>query len=134
MDRMNIVAGVAHPQSIPFSLLQMECGWCWFPCHWIRHAIDRPSVEAFFSGVGLRECHIECFVRRRSSRAGPRETCVVPLERRRSNPLRLSAPARVLHYDTHSVAAVIVREITENPGPRMGHVYDGRDALGCANP
>src|SRR5258708_14712702 len=59
MDRMNIVAGIAHPQSIPLALLQVKCGWRWLAGHGIRHAIDRPAVEAFLRSVVFRECHLE---------------------------------------------------------------------------
>src|ERR1700674_4394210 len=66
--------------------------------------------------------------------AGFLETCVVPFESWRSNPLRFSSAARVLHYDPHTVTAIIVREITENPDAWMSHVYDGGNALRSADP
>jgi hypothetical protein len=115
MDRMNVVAGVAHSQSIPLALLQMECSRGYFVHHRISHAIHRPSVETFFSHIVFRECHLEGLVGCRCGRAGFRETCAVPFESRRSDPLHFSSAARVPHYNPHTVAAVIVREITENP-------------------
>src|SRR4051812_2285257 len=125
MNRMNIITRVAHTQPISLTLLQMKHGGSRFACHWIRHAVNRPPIEAFFCSIVFGECHLESLIGLRSGRSRFRKARIVPLEGRRSKPLRFSSAARVLHYDPHAVAAIIVCEVTENPDTRMRHVYGG---------
>jgi hypothetical protein len=59
MDRMNIVTGIMEAQAVTLALLQMKWGWRHFVAHWVSHAIDGPSVEAFLGSVIFGEGHIE---------------------------------------------------------------------------
>src|ERR1700676_1809118 len=111
MDGVNVIAGVTHTQPVPLALVQVEYGWNYLANHRVRYAIDRPSIEAFLSGIVFGECHSEGLVRQRGCRARFRETCVVPLERRRSNPLCFSGVPRVLDYDPHAILTIVVIEI-----------------------
>src|SRR2546430_12313692 len=103
MDRVAVIAGVAHAQSIPLALLHVKRSRDCFAVHGVRDAIDRPSVEASFRGIVFRKGHFEGLVRQGSSRATFREAGVVPLESRRTNPLGLSTAARVLDHDPHAM-------------------------------
>jgi hypothetical protein len=67
---------------------------------------------------------------RRRVRRG--EAAIVPLERRRLDPLRLAAVAGVLDHDAHAARAVVIGEVAEYPYARMRHLDDGRNALGGA--
>src|SRR5262249_44341086 len=86
MDRMNIVAGIAHAKPIPLSLFQVKCRGHGFAGHRIGHTIDRPAVEAFFRRVVLRKSHLEGFVGWGGSGTSFREPSIAPLERQRRNP------------------------------------------------
>src|SRR5215475_14369699 len=127
MDRVDVIARVAHTQPIPLALLQVECGWCYFVRHRVSDSVDRPPVEAVLRSIIFREGHFEGFVWRRRGRARFREPSVVPLETRRRNPLRFSGAPGVLQNDAHAMAAILIGEISENPYTRMSHVHDGRD-------
>src|SRR6266571_1702087 len=53
MDRMNVIAGIVHPQAVPLSLPEMESG-----CHRIdrkHRLIDSPQVEPVVGCVPLGE-------------------------------------------------------------------------------
>src|SRR5450432_2887178 len=61
MDGMNVVAGIAHADSITLSLVQMVSG---------RHGIareycfiDGPLIESMIGCVRLGEGHFNCFIR-----------------------------------------------------------------------
>src|SRR6266567_2975930 len=134
MDRMEVIAGIAHTESIPLAVLQMKCSCAYFASHRVSDAIDGPSVEAVLRGIVFREGHFEGLVWWRRGCARFRETCVVPLERRRRNPLRFPGAPGVLHNNAHAVAAIIICEVSQNPDACMSHMYNGRDSLCCAKP
>src|SRR6266446_5968895 len=51
MDRMNVVAGIVHPQAVPLALLEMVSG-----CHRVarkRRVINRPQVESVVAAFRL---------------------------------------------------------------------------------
>src|SRR5690349_1733647 len=122
MNRVNIVARITHSQPISLTLLQVKCGRSWLMCHWIRHAIDGPAVEAFFGSIVFRECHLESLVSKGSRHSWFSKTGIAPLQRGRSSPLCLAGSPRVLHHNSHTVSAITVIEITQNPDARMIHV------------
>src|SRR5271169_1959328 len=97
-------------------------------------AIDRPEVEAVFGCVAFFEGHVDRLVWRSRGRASVAESCIVPLERWRSDPLRWACSARVFHDDAHAVAPVVMIEVTKHPDAPVIHLYDCRNSLSRPEP
>src|ERR1700684_4159059 len=57
MDGMDVIAGIAHPHAIPLSLDQVK-GWrSHHLIQRIRHAVDRPAIEAGERRIVLGKGH-----------------------------------------------------------------------------
>ena len=82
VNRMNVVAGIAHPQPVSLALLQMERSWRHASAHRIRDTIDRPAVEAVHGSVLFGEQHVEGLVRPGAHRTPRAQKRVVPLNGR----------------------------------------------------
>src|SRR5579864_783156 len=108
MDWMNVVASVAHSQSITLALLQMErCGG-YFVSHRISHSVNRPPVEALFGSVVFGKNHVEGVIWRRGGCTGFGKHCVVPAIRSWRYPLRFALGARVFDDDSHAVMSIVI--------------------------
>src|SRR5579885_2012223 len=130
VNRVEIVTGIPHMDTIAAALLQVKSCWLLHGRIRVGDSIDRPAIETFNGRVVLCEEHLECFV-------GSRRRCtwfckprVVPPEFRwRCDPLGFASASRILHDDTHAVLAVIVCCITQNPYSRMIHLDHRGNAL-----
>src|SRR5882672_8471076 len=131
MDRMNIVTCVLHAKTVTPAFLHRPHG-----LHVLlgkRDIIDRPQVEAILSGILLGKLHLEDLVRF-WARGCAAKVGIVPAKRFWRNPLRLAFLPGIFDHDTQAVMAIVVRQITHNPNPRMIHLHDGRDPFSCAQP
>src|SRR5258708_1175153 len=132
MDRMNVVAGIVHPQAVTLALLEMVSG-----CHRIarkHRVINSPQVESVVGRVPLCKGHVNHFVWLCGSSVSLGEASIIPMERLGRCPARLSFVPRVLNDNAHAVTAVIVRKITHNPYTWMMHLDDGRNAFRRSKP
>src|SRR5271167_5191328 len=134
MDGMNIIAGISHAEAVAPALPQMEGGGDDSLRHGIGPSINRPSVKTPFGGVVLGKHHLECLVRRRSGGTSFGKTRVVPREALRRDPNRLCLMSRVLHYNTHTVRAIVMREITHDPNTWTVHLDNRRNAFRRSEP
>src|SRR5260370_42162072 len=80
------------------------------------------------------ESHLDDFIGPWYRRTGLAEARIIPAKRRGLHPLRLPAPARLLHHDAPPRAAGVIRGVAPHPHPRPGHRRDGRDAPRPAAP
>src|SRR5580700_8022907 len=134
MDGVDVVACVVHVDAVTLALLEMKCGGGDLARHGIASAVNCPTIESFFGGVLFSKGHVERFVWGSSTRTGFCETHVVPTKRRRGDPLGLPLVACVFHDNSHSMRAIIVIEIAQDPDTGMIHL-DGRgDAFSSAKP
>src|SRR5437879_5569649 len=62
MYRMDVIAGIAHVDSIPVAFLQVKRGRSHCIGHRIGCPVDGPAVEALFSGIVFPEDHLEGIV------------------------------------------------------------------------
>src|ERR1700693_2685993 len=100
MDRMNVVAGIVHPQAVTLALPEMEIGF-----HRVarkHRVINCPEVESVVGCVPLGEGHVNHVVWFCSSSVPLREARIVPMERLRRCPRRLCLVSRVLHDNAHT--------------------------------
>src|SRR5438128_12332748 len=110
VGRMNVVAGIVHPQAVPLALPEMESG---------RHrvarkhrVINRPQVDSVVGSVPLGKGHVNHFVWLCGSSASLGEALVGPMEGLRRCPDRLCLVSRVLDDDAHAVTTIIIGKIT----------------------
>src|SRR5271165_6652570 len=103
MNRVNIVARIAHADAVALPLVQVK-GWlCRHLLHGIGYPVDRPLVESVERGVLLFEEHVERFVRLRRGCAEITEVRIVPLERPWRNPLWFAFGSGIFDDDPHAV-------------------------------
>jgi len=121
MDRMYIVACIAHSQPVPSVLPQTRRRRRLFHCECL--AIDRPLIESIIRRIAFLESHSNRFVGL-CRFLGLAKSQIVPMERLRRNPLRLPVMPCILHYNSHPVSAVVVRQITHYPHARIPHLHD----------
>src|SRR5713226_10418141 len=92
MDRMNVVAGIVHPQAVPLALPEMVSGIAG------KHrVINSPQVESVVGSVPLSKGHVNHFVWLCGRSASLGEALVGPMEGLRRCPDRLSFLSRVLN-------------------------------------
>src|SRR5437588_6231889 len=122
MNGMDIVTLILHSNSIPLPLCQMKRRRSAVSRHRIRHSIDRPPIETLFCSIVFCKRHLECLVRLRCPRSSLGKLPVVPFALRRSDPLSLSSPSRILHHNSHPALAIFIVQIPEHPHSRMIHL------------
>src|ERR1700688_1116954 len=98
MERMYVVARVAHPQPIAPSLPQVKRRGHDSLRHWIGRSINRPAIESFFSSILLGKRHIERLVWLGSRRTGFAKSRVIPMRWLRREPNRLALSTRALQH------------------------------------
>jgi len=58
VDRVDVVAGIAHPYAVPLTLMQVKGGCRHHLILGIRHPIDGPLIESIQRGVLLFKEHV----------------------------------------------------------------------------
>ena len=127
VDRMDVVAGVAHAQPVAFALLHAKQRM-----HVIFREcdiVDGPAVEATLGCVLLGKGHFDDLIRRWNRRRWISELSVVPVERLGRDLLCLTLLAGIFNYHTHAVLPVVVRHIAHDPNAGMVHLDNGGDSL-----
>src|SRR5215471_2607735 len=134
MDGVYVITRVSHANAVALPLSYMETGIYCFARHWVSYSVDRPTIKPILGGVVLRECHIEGLIRRAGSGARFAKERIVPTVAGRYSPFRVARMVRVLDDNSHTVMAIVIIEIAQNPHPRMIHVHGGRDPLPGSEP
>src|ERR1700751_6212187 len=96
MNGMDVVAGVAHAQTVPAALSYVE-HWRGL-VHGEGHVVDGPFVKTIHSGVAFEKKHVDGFIRRRAGVAGLAKSRIIPVKRLRLDPLRLGSPGRGFNH------------------------------------
>ena len=132
MHGMDVVAGIAHAQPIALALAQMK-----HRLHFVhreRHVVDAPFVEALVGGVVLGERHLDGFIRRLARRTRLSETRIIPFERSRLGPFRLSGFAGIFDHNAHAPGAVVIGKVAHHPYAGMVHLDHRRYTFGGPQP
>src|SRR5579864_9838809 len=122
MNRMDVIARIAHPNAIALALMQVKRRRGGHLVRGIWCAVDRPLIESFERGILLLEEHLEHVIGWNGLVPRLAEPRIIPLERLRRKPLRLSFRSRVFDHGTHAVMAIVVCCVSHYPNARMIHL------------
>jgi hypothetical protein len=124
MNGMNVITRITHSQMISPAAAKMKHQVD--VVHRERSTIDRPLVESVERRIVLGEQHLDDLV---GSLGG-----VIPFGGLRLDPDGFAFRTGIFHNHAHTVLAVIIGKVAENPDTGMIHLDDGGHSFRRANP
>lgn len=108
MDGVDIVAGVAHAETVAAALMQVEAGSGTF--HGEGETVDGPLIETVFGGVVFGEGQVDLFIEFcvGGGDVGFAKTHIVPVKRLGLEPLRFASLACIFDDDAHTMSSFVI--------------------------